>query len=71
MELLGDVGHVKLVLVRLEIVLTLTQDMCTLCMNVPETRKSFWTHPMELLGVGDHVESHLGPFGERFSVGAR
>jgi hypothetical protein len=31
MELLGDVGHVKLVLVRLEIVLTLTQDMCIDC----------------------------------------
>jgi hypothetical protein len=31
MELLGDVGHVKLILVRLEIVLTLTQDMCIVC----------------------------------------
>jgi hypothetical protein len=31
MELLGDVGHVELVLVRLEIELTLKQDMCTVC----------------------------------------
>jgi hypothetical protein len=29
--------------------------------NVPLAQKSFWTHPMELLGdVGD-VESHFSP----------
>jgi hypothetical protein len=33
--------------------------------------KSFWTHPMELLGdVGD-VESHFGPFGVGPSGSAR
>ena len=31
MELLGDVGHVESRLVRLEIVLILTQDRCTVC----------------------------------------
>jgi hypothetical protein len=25
--------------------------------------KSFWTHPMELLGVMGRVESRIGPFG--------
>jgi hypothetical protein len=38
--------------------------------TVPEARKSFWTYPMELLGVGGHVESHLSPFGDRFGVDA-
>jgi hypothetical protein len=31
MELLGDVGHVESCLVRLETMLLLVQDRCTLC----------------------------------------
>ena len=31
MELLGDVGHVEFVSVRLEIVLVLVQNRCTVC----------------------------------------
>ena len=31
MELLGDVGHVESPSVRLEIVLVLVQDRCTVC----------------------------------------
>ena len=31
MELLGDVGHVESRLVRLEMVLVLVQDRCTVC----------------------------------------
>ena len=31
MELLGDVGHVESRLVRLEMVLLLVQDRCTVC----------------------------------------
>ena len=31
MELLGDVGHVESRSVRLEMVLVLVQDMCTVC----------------------------------------
>jgi hypothetical protein len=61
----------KLLLVRLEIVLTLTQDMSTVCAEHTEAQKLFWTHPMELLGVGGHVASRLSPFGDRFSVRAR
>jgi hypothetical protein len=34
-------------------------------------RKSFWTHPIELLGDVGHVESCLGPFGDGVTVGAR
>jgi hypothetical protein len=60
-----------LVLVRLEIVLTLSKICARFAQNVPEARKSFWTHPIELLGVEGHVESRLSPFGDTFSVGAR
>jgi hypothetical protein len=38
---------------------------------VPLARKLFWTHPMELLGDVDHVESHFGPIGDGVSIGAR
>jgi hypothetical protein len=39
--------------------------------NVPQARKSFWTHLMELLGDVGHVESYFGPFGDGVSVSAR
>ena len=39
--------------------------------NEPEAQKSFWTHPMELLGDVGHVESHFILFGDSVSVGAR
>jgi hypothetical protein len=69
MELLGDVGHWKLILVRLEIVLTLTQDMCTVCAERTRGSKIVLDAPNG--GVGGHVESCLSRFGDRFSVGAR
>jgi hypothetical protein len=31
--------------------------------SVPKARKSFWTHPIELLGDMGNVESHFCPFG--------
>jgi hypothetical protein len=40
-------------------------------MNVPQAQKSFWTHPMELLGDLGHVESRFGLFEDSVSVGAR
>jgi hypothetical protein len=61
----------KIVLVRLEIVLTLRKICARFAQNVLEAQKSFWMHPMELLGVGGNVESHLSPFGDCFNVGAR
>jgi hypothetical protein len=60
-----------LVSVRLEIVLILTRDSCTICVEHTTGSKSFWTHLIELLGDVDHVESHFGPFGDSVSVGAR
>jgi hypothetical protein len=47
----------KLVLVRLEIVLILTQDRSTVSLNVQLAQKTFWTHPTEILGDVGHVES--------------
>jgi hypothetical protein len=61
-----------LVLVRLEVVLFLTQDNCArFALNVPQAQKSLWKHPIEHLGDLGHVESHFGPFGESLSIGAR
>jgi hypothetical protein len=39
--------------------------------NVPQAQKSFWMHPMELLGEVGHVESHFGPFEDSVSFSAR
>jgi hypothetical protein len=39
--------------------------------NVPLARKSFLTHPMEILGDVGHLESRFPPFGDSVSVGAR
>ena len=40
----------KLDSVYLEIALILTQDWCTVSTEHTKAQKSFWTHPMELLG---------------------
>ena len=57
MVLLGDEAQGKLVLVRLEIVLILTQDRCTICAKRTIGSETFWTHSMERLGDLGHVES--------------
>ena len=61
----------KLVSDPLDIVLILTQDRSTDCVEHTIGLKSFWTHPMELLGDVGHVESRFFPFGVSVSVGAR
>jgi hypothetical protein len=40
-------------------------------MNVQQAQKSFWTHPMELLGDMGHVESCFDLFGDSVNIGAR
>jgi hypothetical protein len=60
-----------LTLVRLGIVLSLMQSRCTVCIDVRQALKSFWTHPMELQGDVGHVESCYSLFGDSLSVGAR
>jgi hypothetical protein len=56
--------------VHLEIVLILTQNRPHFASNVLLALKSFWSHPMELLGDVGHVESRFFPFGDSVSVGA-
>ena len=69
---LGDEVKWKLVLVLSDMVLILTQDRCTVCVeHTIGFEKSFWMHPMELLGDVGHVESHFFLFGYSVSVGAR
>jgi hypothetical protein len=41
----------KLISVRLEIVLILMKDRCTVCIERTIGSKLMWTHPIELLGT--------------------
>ena len=61
----------KLVPVYLEIVLILTQDRCMVCVERTIGLEIILTHPVKLLGVVGHVESHFFLFGDSVSVGAR
>ena len=61
----------KVVLVHLEIVLILTQDRCTVCVECAIGSNIVWTHPMELIVDVGHLESRFFPFGDSVSVGAR
>jgi hypothetical protein len=39
-------------------------------LNIPKAQKSFWTHPMELLGDVVNVECRFDPFRDSVSVDA-
>ena len=58
-------------MVRLDIVLILTQDRCTICAEHTTSLEIILTHPMELLGDEGHVESCFGPFGDSANLEAR
>ena len=68
---LGDEAQVEAHFGLSDIVLISMQDRCTVCMECTIAQKLFWTHPLELLGVVGHVESHFFPFGDKVNVGAR
>ena len=68
---LGDEAQVELISVRLKIVLILTQDRSTVCVERTIGSEILWTHPMELVGDVGHVESCFFPFGDSVSVAAR
>ena len=59
MELRGDVGHVESHSVRLEMVLLLVQDRCTVCAKRTIGSDIVRTHPMVILGDVGQVESRL------------
>ena len=60
----------KLLLVRLEIVLILTQVRCAACVERTIGLEIILDAPMELLGDVGHVKSHFGPFGDSVGVDA-
>ena len=61
----------KLVSVLSDIVLILTHDRSTVCVEHTIGSELFWTHPMEQLGDVGHVESNFFLFRDSVSVGAR
>ena len=61
----------NLVSIHLETVLVSLQDRWKVGAKHTMAQKSFWTHPMELLGDVGHVESCFDPFGDGVSVAAR
>jgi hypothetical protein len=58
-------------LVCLEIVLSLIQDWCMICVKHTIGSKSFWTHPMVFLGVEAEVDARFGLFGDSVDLDAR
>ena len=69
---LGDEAQVEARFGFSDIELILTQGRCTVFVErTIGSEKSFWMHPMELLGDVGHVESHFFLFGDSVSVGAR
>jgi hypothetical protein len=57
--------------VRLEIVLILTQDRCTVSAERTTGSAIVWTHPMVLLGDVAQVEARFGPFKDSANLEAR
>jgi hypothetical protein len=61
----------KLISVRLDIVLILTQDRCTVCVEHTIRSEIILDIPMVLLGDKAQVEAHFGPFGDSANLDAR
>jgi hypothetical protein len=47
------------------------QDRAWFAPNVPYAQKSFWIHPILLLGDEAQVEACFGPFGDSANLDAR
>jgi hypothetical protein len=71
MVLLSDVGLVELYSVRLEKVLILTQDRCTVCTEHTIGSQVVFYAPDGLVSDMGRVESRFSPFGHSVSVSAR
>jgi hypothetical protein len=69
MVLLSNVGPVELCSVRLEIVLILTQDRCTVCNERTIGSQIVFDAPDGLVSdMGRVIESRFSPFGDSVSV---
>jgi hypothetical protein len=71
MVLQSDVGVEELCSVRLEIVLFLTQDRCTVCTERTIGSQIVWDAPDGLVSDMARVEFRFSPFGDSASVSAR
>ena len=71
MELLADVDHVESRSVRLEMVLVLVQDRCTVCAKCTIGLDGVINAPMLLLGDEAQVEAHFSPCGDSANLDAR
>ena len=72
MVLLGEEARMEAHFWRLEMMIILTRDGCTVgTERTIGSKKSFWTHSMELLGDVGRVESCFGLFGGGTSISAR
>jgi hypothetical protein len=71
MVLLSNVGLVELCSVRLDIVLILKQDRCTVCTERTIGSQIVFDAPDGLVSDMGRVESHFSPFGDNVSVSAR
>ena len=72
MELLCDVGHVESHFRPFgDSVSVGCQIGSWFVPNVPLAQKSFWTHPMVLLGDEAQVEARFGTFGDIANPDAR
>ena len=60
----------KLISVRVEIVVILTQDRCSVCAEHTIGSEIILDAPMEPICEVGHVESHFGLFGDSVGVGA-
>jgi hypothetical protein len=61
----------KLSLVHLEVVLISTRDWFTICAERAIGSKSFWAHPMGLLGDIGQMEACFSPNGNSSNLDAR
>jgi hypothetical protein len=71
MVLLADEGQVELCSVRLEIVLILMQDRCTVCTEHTIGIEIVLDALDSLLGDEVQVEARFRPFGDSATLGAR
>jgi hypothetical protein len=61
----------NLILVYLETVFVLVQDRCTVYTKHTKAQKSFWTHPMVLLGDDAPLDARFGLFRDSSNLDAR
>jgi hypothetical protein len=56
--------------IHLDTVLVSAQDSARFAPNVPYAQKSFWTHPLVVLGDEAQVEAHFGPLEDSANLDA-